>query len=452
MAKMQRAQRLQSVAWRMSGTSFTVADTLRDVDVLTLAAWVYPRSVQAMSIIETFSGNAYGISLNSNLQLVFAYNGMIYGGTSATAIPRAAWTHVAVTFHRPSGQALFYINGALVLTSTASVSFASAGSAYRVGAGLTGSFVGHLAEPVMFSRVLTPDGIYRVYRDGVDAYPPERLFDYRLLDGVSADFTRVRDSSSAGNHGTGVVGTGYPDPMRGPRSSQMSIASPSLPYAILFESPSAAMLVADAALAAAFGVAAGQIGASAGVTIGLWAKKYRFVTPGQVILSKGSYPGGTGLYVDTGGSLNAVNPNIMVSPSTPKHIDHSRFDATRWTHVVAGMRTDRGKIWRNGVVAANYEGVAFASPQSADNLILAGTGTNTFATADQFIANRYLTDEEVWMIYSAAEFPQDVIYFRGPDETGTKLAAWRGGHRLPSCDVTLIAQARFSPDTPWGYQ
>ena len=447
MAKMQRAQRLQSVAWRMSGTSFTVADTLRDVDVLTLAAWVYPRSVQAMSIIETFSGNAYGISLNSNLQLVFAYNGMIYGGTSATAIPRAAWTHVAVTFRRPSGQALFYINGALVLTSTASVSFASAGSAYRVGAGLTGSFVGHLAEPVMFSRVLTPDEIYRVYRDGVDAYPPERLFDYRLLDGMTPYSTRVRDSSSAGNHGTGTIGTGNPDPMRGPRSSQMSIAPPSLPYALLFENPSAAMLVTDATLADAFGVAAGQVGAN-GITIGMWVKQIRHFIAFNLI-AKYLLTGGTGIAINTGTSLNTLHPAVLTGPFTSLPLYLTQYDATRWTHAVAGMRTDRAKVWHKGVLTSNYDGVS-TTPNNTEAFSIALSGALTYASADQFIANRFLTDEEVWQIYSAAEFPQDVIYFRGPDETGTKLAAWRGGQRLPSCDVTLIAQARFAPDTPWG--
>jgi len=433
----------------MSSTWITAPDVLRDVQTMTLSAWIQPTVVGSMAIIETHAGNAYGMRLNSALRLVFSYNGTFYGGVAQTQVYRGVWTHVAVTYDRPSGVATFYINGLPAFTSTASVAFAGAGSAYRIGSGLSGNFTGRMAKPVMWGRVLSPEEIRRIYDEGQTAYPVGALFDYRLLDGFNADYTRVLDWSGSGNHGTGVVGSGYPDAMRGPRHTQHNICHPSRPYALRVHNPATGMFLSDAALAAAFGVPAGQVGAN-GITIGLWAKKYIHVTNFVSLLSKGSFTGGTGLYMETGSALNIVNAALMTAPSTNKTVGGARMDATRWGHIVAGMTTDRGKIWRNGVVAANYDGVSFPSPQSTTNLVFSSTGTATFATADHFIANRYLTDEEVWLIYSAAEFPPDVIYFRGPDETGTKLAAWRGGQRLPSCDVTLIAQARFAPDTPWG--
>ncbi len=212
-----------------------------------------------------------------------------------------------------------------------------------------------------------------------------------------------------------------------------------------------AVQVADAALAAAFGVAAGQVGVN-GISVGAWVRKKRHVTDYQGFVNKGAYgASGYGAYIDGGNNLHTINGTVLL-PSSGTIVAPAQTTKAlkRFTHIVAVNGLTYGSIYMDGKLCKKAACTAQGNGIDIFSLISsAGTG-NINNSAMHFLANRPVTSSEVINMYKYSIFPPDVLYWHGPDETGTKVACYRGtGVRVPSCDASLVTGTSFSNDSPW---
>ena len=353
----------------------------------------------------------------------------------------------------------FYINGVLAYQVTGLV-FGSnilvdtaGGDNVNIGsAGGSSYFNGYIAEPAIFNRVLTAEEIRAIYEQGPDAYPKDGscVLDYRFKEGA-IDGAQIVDSSGKGNHGTLTLGAGRIDPYNIPVPNRVIIA-PNMPLVGLRSDGSTGINISDANIAAAFGVDAGQVGVN-GISAGAWVKEQRHVVNGQNVAYKYlSGASGYGAGVILGTTLQALFPTTAGAGST--YVEHSLLLGTASAHRFAAAVNGitYGKCFHNGIKTKQQTAALTGNGSGAFNLISSSSGNITLASMF-FLANRVLTDSEVYNIYADSVFPADVLFWHGPDETGTKIACYRGSYspanRVSSCDGTLSTGITFTDDVPW---
>lgn len=444
------AREIENPSLFCSNTHVAIADNLRTlVDTMTFMAWVKPRAGSG-SILETASGNAFGLRYNSSKQIVFYYNGNGLGGSSATALDLNKWAFVVFSYNRITGNWNFYKNGVLASAGSSVLTQAAPTTIYRAGGGAN-PFSGLLAEPAIFNRVLTDEEILRIYEQGTSAYPQDGscVLDYRFDNGGENGQT-ITDYSGKGNNGTLTIGSGYlwkegPVPMR------VCIPQGKPLVSIEANNNTTNLSVADATLAAAFGVSAGQVGVN-GISVGAWIKKKKHVTDYQGFANKGIYgASGYGAYIEGSTNLHTINAIILL-PSSGSVVAPAQTTKAlkRFTHAVAVNGLTYGSIYIDGKLCKKAACTAVGNGTQTFALITsAGTGNINNSTM-HFLANRPVTSSEVINMYKYSIFPPDVLYWHGPDETGTKVACyWGTGVRVPSCDASLVTGTSFSNDSPW---
>ena len=416
---------------------------------LTMMVWHYcPESV---SPSRRFFGGATGqfyCGRNSN-NLYFA--GVLGTGTNASVkISVGKWSFFAVTIS--GSEYRYYVNGVLVSVNT-QANTPSAASAMIVGADSTGNYANdYIADPAIFNRVLTAEEIRAAYEIGPDAYPKDGscVLDYRFKEGaVGGIADEIIDNSGKGNHGQLTMGSGRIDPYNIPVPNRVIIA-PNMPLVGLRSDGSNGIDISDANIAAAFGVAAGQVGVN-GISGGAWIKKQRHVSNYQTVVAKGVYgASGWGGVIDLQTSIHTLIPISYGSSSASVSNNNKNYNNHSHAAWVNGLTY--GKCFHAGIKTKHENKTLTGNGTSAFSLISSASGNITLASMF-FLANRALTDSEVYNIYSKSIFPPDVLFWHGPDETGTKIACYRGSYsptnRVPDCDCTLPAGITFTDDVPW---
>ena len=419
---------------------------------LTMMCWHYcPESV---SPSRRFFGGATGqfyCGRNSN-NLYFA--GILGTGTNASVkISVGKWSFFAVTIS--GSEYRYYVNGVLVSVNT-QANTPSAASAMIVGADSTGNYANdYIADPAIFNRVLTAEEIRAIYEQGPDAYPKDGscVLDYRFKEGA-IDGAQIVDSSGKGNHGQLTMGSGRVDPYNIPVPNRVIIPG-NMPLVAVESTGANSIYVADATIAAAFGVAAGQVGVS-GISIGAWVKKKQHATNNQKVAGKGIYGvSGYGVYIDLsdqlvkGSAIATGNGSAIVNSDTRT----TNNQQPSWKHHSGINGLSYGKLFMAGLAVKKQDNTLTGNGTAAYYLIGSAASNITVFTLP-FLANRVLTDLEIYDIYSKAIFPADVLFWHGADSTGTKIMCHKGSYgnrpaEVVACDATLGAGNIFTDDTPW---
>ena len=433
-----------------SGTYIQVPDNLKDgaiLDTMTFMAWINTGNSPSYSVIETSSGNAYGLRYTDNKQLSFYYNGTSLGGVSQTFVQGRKWAHCVATYDRISGVTKFYINGVLVYSTTNSVASAAPTSAYRVSHGYA-YLTGNIAEPAVFNRVLTAEEIRNIYEQGPSAYPKDGscVLDYRFKEGA-IDGAQIVDSSGKGNHGTLTLSSGRIDPYNIPVPNRVLIPG-NMPLVAVESTGATTISVSDALIAAAFGVAAGQVGVN-GLSVGSWVKNKKYAVQ-PYFASKGSY-NNYGSYLSMSSSKaftvtsNGSGTNYLLTVNQIAQVS--------WNNLAAINGIDHYKAAVNGLLNKKQY-VSLVGHGAVNFSIISSASGNITTIALPFIANRVLTDEEIYNIYNKATFPADVLFWHGADSTGTKIMCHKGSYgnrpaEVATCDATLGTGNYFTDDCPW---
>ena len=376
----------------------------------------------------------------------------VSAATGMPTVPKiGTFEHYAVTYDGTTVK--YYLNGALISSVSFSVTFTTPLNTVGNDSS-TNALDGYLADPAIFNRVLTAEEIRAIYEQGPDAYPKDGscVLDYRFKEGAIGGIAgEIIDYSGKGNHGQLTMGSGRIDPYNIPVPNRVIIA-PNMPLVGLRSDGSTGINISDANIAAAFGVDAGQVGVN-GISAGAWIKKQRHVVNGQNVAYKYlSGASGYGAGVILGTTLQALFPTTAGAGST--YVEHSLLLGTASAHRFAAAVNGitYGKCFHNGIKTKQQTAALTGNGSGAFNLISSASGNITLASMF-FLANRALTDSEVYNIYSKSIFPADVLFWHGPDETGTKIACYRGSYspinRVPSCDGTLSTGITFTDDVPW---
>jgi len=438
-----------------SSTFIQVPDTLRTgamLDTMTFMAWINP-DLPDRSIIETSTGNAYGLRYTPSRRLGFYYNGILIGDAAATFIQPRRWAHCAVTYNRVSGMCAFYINGVFAHSAVNSLVQTAPTSAYRVAGGVS-NFSGNLADPAIFNRVLFADEIRAIYENGLDAYAKDGscVLDYRFTEGpIGGIANEIIDFSGRANHGTLTMGSGRISPYNIPVPNRVVIPS-NMPLVGLRSEGTNAITVPNANLAAAFNVTAGQIGVN-GLSGGAWVKKQRFATSWQQVAGKGTFgASGYGGIIECGDSLNALGGQVYGPGSISVATTTIGKNGIAHTHITWINGVSYGHLFHNGLAVRRQSAVLTGNGPAPFTLI--GTGSGNLVLASLFfLANRILTNSEIYNIYSKTIFPPDVLFWHGQNESGLGIACYRGAYspnrRVPACDATLPSGVTFTNDTPW---
>jgi hypothetical protein len=143
----------------------TDAQSLDLSGAMTLEAWVYPTSLQAISrpvvFKQTAGGAVYDLYANSAVRrpLTQVLLGSRVEALGATQLPLSTWTHLAATY---DGATLkLYVNGALAGTRVAGGAIVQSTGMLRIGGTnvLNQWFRGRIDEVRMYNRPLTSDEI-----------------------------------------------------------------------------------------------------------------------------------------------------------------------------------------------------------------------------------------------------------------------------------------------------
>jgi hypothetical protein len=443
---------------KCSGTTIALASsaTLNAgaiLDTVSYSAWVNPGASPGYSIFDVVSGNSFGIRYIGVRQYAVWYNGTQLA-VSKLANPNT-WTHVAGTYNRVTGVCAIYLNGKLSATVTNSLGQATP-TDLRVANGVYSALTGYIAEPAIFNRVLTAAEIAWIYEQGPSAYPQDGscVLDYRFKEGAVGGIAgEIIDASGKGNHGQLTMGGGRVDPYQIPFSNRVLIPA-GMPLVSIESTGATSITVSDALLKTAFGETGANLGSTSGaVSGGVWVKKKKFATSYQICANKGtSGASGYGGQIDLHtalGSIAAVAYGNSISAQSPAFGNSSNL----FKHAV----------WQNGGSFASFYHAGIKTKREDKTLTVAGSGNFALIGVTSgalnniclpFIANRALTDDEVYRIYQSATFPPDVLFWHGANSDGTKVMCHKGtyGNRpaeVANCDATLGNGNYLSNDTPW---
>lgn len=448
------AREIENPSLKFDGTATKIVSTnVLDLNAgATMCCWVKANMAISHRFIGAHAsgGLSFGITGGGRFGFIKAGVISIGNGYEISKLPKQKWLFMAGSYSA-TGVQILYINGLRVVTETSDQHPLTA-TAHNIGGELNTNYQnGLLAEPAIFNRVLTDEEILRIYEQGTPAYPQDGscVLDYRFDNGGENGQT-ITDYSGKGNNGTLTLGSGYlwkegPVPMR------VCIPQGKPLVSIEANNNTTNLSIADATLAAAFGVSAGQVGVN-GISVGAWIKKKKHVTDYQGFANKGIYgASGYGAYIEGSTNLHVMNATILL-PSSGSVIAPAQTTKTlkRFTHNVAVNGLTYGSIYIDGKLCKKAACTAVGNGTQNFALISsAGTG-NINNSAMHFLANRPVTSSEVINMYKYSIFPPDVLYWHGPDETGTKVACyWGTGVRVPSCDASLVTGTSFSNDSPW---
>lgn len=428
------------------------------LDTVSYSVWVHVSSSPGYSIFDVTSGNSFGLRYTGTKQFALWYNG---AQILASAVSHwRKWVHVAATYDRVTGACAIYLNGALSSSTVSSVAQATPTN-LKIANGVYSSLVGYIAEPAIFNRALTAEEIRAIYEQGPVAYPKDGscVLDYRFKEGAINGATII-DSSGKGNHGTLTLGSGRIDPYNIPVPNRVVIPG-NMPIVAVESTGTTAISVSDSALKTAFGETGAYVGSvAAGITVGGWVKRKKAGSSSNRLFAKGSYGSGVGVYTDilqTGGiSSNATGAVSVVAASQIRNPSAvSAYQHISVSSKTGAANTGAARFHTNGNVSQANPGVTITSAANGDALnILGGTGAGVFSIALPFLANRVLTDEEIYNIYSKAIFPADVLFWHGADSTGTKIMCHKGSYgnrpaEVVACDAFLGSGNYFTDDVPW---
>jgi hypothetical protein len=139
---------------------------------VTLAAWVRPEaSDRAYAAVidkkytEAYSFGIYGgITDPDTVQMVSYINDVGKGTSALVPMGTGVWSHIAYTFEDASGKGRFYLNGAVVDSSTRSVTLGTSDDDLRIGGSFAGDgYKGAIDQVAVFSRALTPDEVGELF-------------------------------------------------------------------------------------------------------------------------------------------------------------------------------------------------------------------------------------------------------------------------------------------------
>ena len=374
----------------------------------------------------------------------------VSAATSMPTVPKiGTFEHYAVTYDGTTVK--YYLNGALISSVSFSVTFTTPLNTVGNDAS-TNALDGYLADPAIFNRVLTAEEISAAYEIGPDAYPKDGscVLDYRFKEGALGGLAgEIIDYSGKGNHGQVTMGSGRIDPYNIPVPNRVLIPG-NMPLVGIESTGANGLSITDANIAVAFGVAAGEVGIN-GISGGAWVKKKRHVTNYQTIAAKGVYgASGWGGAIDLQTSINTLIPISYGASSVSVSNNHKNYNNHSHATWVNGI--SYGKCFHAGIKTKHETKTLTGNGSNTFSLISVAAG-NITTVSMPFLANRVLTDSEVYNIYSKSTFPPDVLFWHGPDETGTKIACYRGSYspanRVPSCDGTLPSGITFTDDVPW---
>jgi RHS repeat-associated protein len=148
----------------------SVADSagLRATTALTVEAWVKPTSALAAGQFRSIAGKngtgtnstAYQLGTSGGTNHTpFASVGTQASPASTTALPLNTWSHVAMTWDKPTTTMKVYVNGQLTQTNTTATMPTDTAGAFRIGALGSRYWVGSIDEVKVFQRALTQSEI-----------------------------------------------------------------------------------------------------------------------------------------------------------------------------------------------------------------------------------------------------------------------------------------------------
>lgn len=141
----------------------------------TILAWIYPLGLGENSfgrIIDksttTGAANGYLFSLATSNRLELDINGSVVMLTPNNSISLNTWQMVGVSFN--GSQAIMYVNGVNVATSTSSALPPNVSGVVRIGTRASAtdrSYYGYIDEVSIWSTALAPSDITAIYNNGV---------------------------------------------------------------------------------------------------------------------------------------------------------------------------------------------------------------------------------------------------------------------------------------------
>lgn len=157
----------QLAYFTLNGTQRIVCgnNTSLQITVGTIDAWVYPNNNASTHGIIT-KQNAWGLFVTANKLQAYDWGNGVFRDTGVTIGNATQWYHVAMTFTEtvgtPSNNAILYINGSAVLTTT--VKHASQTVQVMLGeASATQYLNGNIAAASIYNRVLSASEIAQNY-------------------------------------------------------------------------------------------------------------------------------------------------------------------------------------------------------------------------------------------------------------------------------------------------
>ncbi len=139
---------------------------------ITLAAWVRPEaSDRAYAAVidkkytEAYSFGIYGAIADPDTVYMISYIDYDADITpNIVPMGTGAWSHIAFTFEDSTGKSRYYLNGAVVDSSTRSVVLATSDEDLRIGGSFhTDDYKGAIDQVALFSRALTPTEIGELF-------------------------------------------------------------------------------------------------------------------------------------------------------------------------------------------------------------------------------------------------------------------------------------------------
>lgn len=194
----------------------------------TVMAWINPASVGENGFGRVFDkGNVWLLHMNNtdvanslSFNHSFSSTDGFWDFPASTISAFNTWYHIAVVFAGTTSAPLFYVNGALVTTTTRSTPVGTkssdAAGVLRIGQihnASTRTFDGQITGARMYNRLLTANEILTIYttrgNDGIISGVAGRWAMKELSDGTAASATGIMDFSANNNDSTAVTALTY---------------------------------------------------------------------------------------------------------------------------------------------------------------------------------------------------------------------------------------------------
>jgi hypothetical protein len=313
---------------RESYVTFPGTENLALTEELTLAAWIYPRTLDGVRVVvsKTTTGTPHEFYLGTvgdEVGFALYSDGWRTHVSTGVGLQVHTWTHIAAVYNDATDKVRLYVNGQPVLTAEEPHALGATPAALRIGIGPPGTaFDGYIDEVRLYNRALRGREIVRAMQTPV---VPQPVAAYSFEPGHGPTLV---DVSGQGNDGL-ITGALWTEGKYG--------------HALAFDGENDRVRVADAP----------SLALTTGLTLAAWVYPTALAADWRAVLVKeqASGPAGAAYY------LYASSPADQ--PATGVFIDGyqdlfggGRLVPHTWTHLAATYDGVIQRLYLNGIEVA----------------------------------------------------------------------------------------------------